>query len=688
MSAPKNIRQTAFDLRVQITKHNELYHGQDNPEISDAAFDELVGKLVKLETKYPDLIDESSPTQKVGAGFTTFAPVTHRVPMTSLDNAMDENELRAWGERATRGIADTAMHFVCELKIDGMAVSIRYENGRLMQSATRGDGKVGEDVTANVKTIGVIPKKLLSKTGKEIPRVLEVRGEVFMTISGFERLRAAKQSENERRIAGGKKPEAVPANPRNAGAGSLRQKNPEVTATRDLSFWAYQLGEVVGAPSFSSHTQTLEFLADLGFPVNPEVKKLDTLQDVVDFCANWEQHRHSLSYEIDGVVVKLDNLAQREQLGFTSRAPRWAIAVKFAPEERETILLKISVSIGRTGRATPFAELEPVVLAGSTVSMATLHNREQVQLKDVRPGDTVIVRKAGDVIPEVVGPVLSLRPKNSKPWKFPTLCPCVLKSTLVQIEGESDTRCVEPECPFQRDQRIIHFASRGAMDIEGLGEKTVFALSDKKFVNDIGDLYSLSIEQLIQLDGFAELSASNLLKAIQGSKSRPLTKLLVGLGIKNLGPAASESLARRFGNLDAIIAATPDQLSEIDGVGGVIATSIAKWFSTEAHRAIIDKFRRVGVDFGNVIISTENQSLAGKAVVVTGTVAGFSREEAQDAITSRGGKSPGSVSAKTFALVVGADPGVSKLTKAEQLGIPVLDAKGFLFLLKTGQLPN
>lgn len=688
MSAPKNIRQTAFDLRVQITKHNELYHGQDNPEISDAAFDELVGKLVKLETKYPDLIDESSPTQKVGAGLTTFAPVTHRVPMTSLDNAMDENKLRAWGERATRSIAGTAMHFVCELKIDGMAVSIRYENGLLVQAATRGDGKVGEDVTANVKTIGVIPKKLLSKTGKKIPRVLEVRGEVFMTISGFERLRAAKQSENERRIAGGKKPEAVPANPRNAGAGSLRQKNPEVTATRDLSFWAYQLGEVVGAPSFSSHTQTLEFLADLGFSVNPEVKKLDTLQDVVEFCANWEQHRHSLSYEIDGVVVKLDNLAQREQLGFTSRAPRWAIAVKFAPEERETILLKISVSIGRTGRATPFAELEPVVLAGSTVSMATLHNREQVQLKDVRPGDTVIVRKAGDVIPEVVGPVLSLRPKNSKPWKFPTLCPCVLKSTLVQIAGESDTRCVEPDCPFQRDQQIIHFASRGAMDIEGLGEKTVFALSDKKFVNDIGDLYSLSIEQLIQLDGFAELSASNLLTAIQGSKSRPLTKLLVGLGIKNLGPAASESLARRFGNLDAIIAATPDQLSEIDGVGGVIATSIAKWFSTEAHRAIIDKFRRVGVDFGNVIISTENQSLAGKAVVVTGTVAGFSREEAQDAITSRGGKSPGSVSAKTFALVVGADPGASKLTKAEQLGIPVLDAKGFLFLLKTGQLPN
>ncbi len=688
MSVPEKVRKTAQLLRAEIAFHNDLYHGKDSPQISDAAFDEILRKLSELEEKYPELRDEASPTQMIGSGTTTFDPVTHRVPMTSLDNAMDSAELQAWGERAAKGLNNVAMQFSCELKIDGLALSIRYENGELVQAATRGDGKVGEDVTANVRTIGVIPKKLVVKAGLAVPKVLEVRGEVFMPISAFEKFREAKLRENEKRVLDGKKPENVPANPRNAGAGSLRQKSAEVTATRELSFWAYQLGEVVGAPSFSSHSQTLDFLRQLGFPVNPEAKTLNSLGEVVEFCRFWENSRHQLNYEIDGVVVKLDDLAQREQLGFTSRAPRWAIAVKFAPEERNTILKNISVSIGRTGRATPFAVLEPVVLSGSTVSMATLHNREQVLLKDVRPGDTVVVRKAGDVIPEVVGPVLSLRPKNSKPWKFPTTCVCDLKSKLVQAEGEADTRCVEPECPFQRDQRIIHFASRGAMDIEGLGEKTVFALSDKGFVADISDLYFLTLEKLLQLDGFAELSAKNLLKAIDDSKSRPLAKLLVGLGIKNLGPAAGESLARRFGSLDAIIAATPEQLSEIDGVGGVIATKITEWFAQKNHLAIIEKFREAGVDFGNVVVSDAPQNLVGKAIVVTGTVEGFSREGAQEAITSRGGKSPGSVSAKTFALVVGDEPGASKLNKAQELGIPMLDAAGFLKLLETGELPN
>ena len=674
-------------LRAQIAHHNELYHGQDSPEISDAAFDELLRKLKEIEAKYPELIEESSPTQIIGSGFTTFDPVTHRVPMTSLDNAMDAKELQAWGERLVKGLGDVKIQFACELKIDGLALSIRYENGALVQAATRGDGKVGEDVTANILTISVVPKKLVSKSGKKIPSVLEVRGEVYMSIAAFEKLRVAKQTENEKRVSDGKKPETVPANPRNAAAGSLRQKDPAVTATRDLSFWAYQLGEVVGAPNFSSHSETFDYLRDLGFPINSEAKTVNSLAQVVEFVAKCEESRHKLNYEIDGVVVKLEDLAQREQLGFTARAPRWAIAVKFAPEERNTILKNISVSIGRTGRATPFAELEPVLLSGSTVSMATLHNREQVQLKDVRPGDTVVVRKAGDVIPEVVGPVLALRPKNSKPWKFPTTCVCDLKSTFVQLEGESDTRCIEPDCPFQRDQRIIHFASRGAMDIEGLGEKTVFALSDKNFVADIGDLYSLTIEKLLQLDGFAELSATNLLIAINNSKTRPLNKLLVGLGIKNLGPAASESLARRFGSLDAIIAATPEQLSEIDGLGDVIANSITKWFKDKSHQAIVKKFRIAGVEFGNVVVSNAPQNLVGKAVVVTGTVEGFSREGAQEAITSRGGKSPGSVSAKTFALVVGDEPGASKLTKAESLKIPIIDSAGFLVLLETGELP-
>ena len=674
-------------LRAQIAHHNELYHGQDSPEISDAAFDELLRKLKEIEAKYPELIEESSPTQIIGSGFTTFDPVTHRVPMTSLDNAMDAKELQAWGERLVKGLGDVKIQFACELKIDGLALSIRYENGALVQAATRGDGKIGEDVTANILTISVVPKKLVSKSGKKIPSVLEVRGEVYMSIAAFEKLRVAKQTENEKRVSDGKKSETVPANPRNAAAGSLRQKDPAVTATRDLSFWAYQLGEVAGAPNFSSHSETFDYLRDLGFPINSEAKTVNSLAQVVEFVAKCEESRHKLNYEIDGVVVKLDDLAQREQLGFTARAPRWAIAVKFAPEERNTILKNISVSIGRTGRATPFAELEPVLLSGSTVSMATLHNREQVQLKDVRPGDTVVVRKAGDVIPEVVGPVLALRPKNSKPWKFPTTCVCDLKSTFVQLEGESDTRCIEPDCPFQRDQRIIHFASRGAMDIEGLGEKTVFALSDKNFVADIGDLYSLTIEKLLQLDGFAELSATNLLTAINNSKTRPLNKLLVGLGIKNLGPAASESLARRFGSLDAIIAATPEQLSEIDGLGDVIANSITKWFKDKSHQAIVKKFRIAGVEFGNVVVSNAPQNLVGKAVVVTGTVEGFSREGAQEAITSRGGKSPGSVSAKTFALVVGDEPGASKLTKAESLKIPIIDSAGFLVLLETGELP-
>ena len=492
MSVPEKVRQTADELRAAIAYHNDLYHGKDSPEISDAAFDEILRKLAELEAKYPELRDDASPTQTVGAGAATFDPVTHRVPMTSLDNAMDVAELQAWGERAAKGLNNVAMQFACELKIDGLALSIRYENGELVQAATRGDGKVGEDVTANVRTIGVIPKKLIAKSGAAVPSVLEVRGEVYMSIEAFEKFRDAKLRENEKRVRDGKKPEAVPANPRNAGAGSLRQKNAQVTATRELSFWAYQLGEVVGAPNFTTHSQTLDYLRLLGFPINPEVKTLDSLSKVVDFCQQWETSRHDLNYEIDGVVVKLDDLAQREQLGFTSRAPRWAIAVKFAPEERNTILKDISVSIGRTGRATPFAVLEPVVLSGSTVSMATLHNREQVQLKDVRPGDTVVVRKAGDVIPEVVGPVLEKRPKNSKPWMFPETCPCDVKSTLVQIEGESDTRCVEPSCPFQRDQRIIYFASRGvnfdAFDRLDLAHRCIVARAAQNVVDACNEL--------------------------------------------------------------------------------------------------------------------------------------------------------------------------------------------------------
>ncbi len=684
----KNEIARAAHLRDTLNQHNERYFTHDSPEVSDAEYDELKRELIALEAKHPSLITLDSPTAQIGATtLTTFAPVTHRAPMTSLDNAMDIDELRAWGERAAKGLDNAKpMQLICELKIDGLAMSIRYENGILVQAATRGDGKVGEDVTENIKTISVIPKQLVAPKGTSIPQVLEVRGEVYMPINAFQQFKADKERENEQRIKQGKKPEAVPANPRNAGAGSLRQKDPSVTKSRNLAFFAYQLGETQGMPALTSHHDTLNYLKQLGFPINPEHKLVNTLEQAEAFCASAEANRHNLDYEIDGAVVKLDDLAQREQLGFTSRAPRWAIAFKFAPEERNTILNDIQVSIGRTGRATPFAVLQPVVVAGSTVGMATLHNREQVQLKDVRPGDTVVVRKAGDVIPEVVGPVLDKRPKNSKPWKFPDTCPCDLKSTLVQIEGESDTRCVEPSCPFQRDQRIIHFASRGGMDIEGLGEKTVFALSDLQLIQDVGDLYTLTQEQLLQIEGFGELSATNLLQALEKSKSKPLPKLLTALGIKHLGPAASESLAKTFGNLDNIVTATEDQLSTIDGVGPSIAQSIINWCNQKQNKAIITKLKKAGVDFGNVQVSQLAQTLLGKAIVVTGSVEGFTREEAEVAIKDRGGKSPGSVSAKTYCVVVGSDPGASKVTKANELKIPIIDAAKFQQLLDSGTI--
>ncbi len=665
----------AAELRRQIGYHNERYFGDDSPEIADADYDLLVRELAALERDHPELISADSPTARVGAAplSATFAPVTHRLPMTSLDNAMDDAELSQWGERVARGLAGAPARFVCELKIDGLAMSLRYEGGRFVQAATRGDGRVGEDVTANVATIASLPKRLPAGA----PDVVEVRGEVYMPIASFEAL-------NERAAQAG---QPRFANPRNAGAGSLRQKDPRVTASRELSFWCYQLGEVVGGPTFTTHYQTLEFLRELGFPVNPEIRVVDDLVGVYTFAAHWREHRHDLPYEIDGAVAKVDDLAQRELLGFTSRAPRWAIAFKFPPEERTTILRDIQISVGRTGRTTPFAVLDPVFVGGSTVRMATLHNQDQVRAKDVRPGDTVTVRKAGDVIPEVVGPVLSLRPDGTVPWEFPKICPCPLATELVRFEGEADTRCVEPSCPFQRDQRVIYFASRGAMDIEGLGERTVFQLSDAGLITDPADIYTLTAEQLLQLEGFAQISADKLLAGIAASKDRPLPKLLTALGIKGLGPSASEALSLAFGTLDSILAADEAALSMTDGVGPVIAGSIRRWYAIEANQTFVDKLRRAGVEFGKVEVSRLAQVLAGKAVVVTGTLAGYSREEAEAAVKARGGKSPGSVSAKTFAVVVGAEPGASKLAKAETLGVPILDDTGFEHLLATGELP-
>ena len=677
------------ELLALTAYHRHLYYIVDSPEISDAEYDELDREIRQLEHDFPDLITANSPTQTVGTEIAeTFSTVEHRVPMTSLDNAMDSGELLAWGERAARGLSDEAVvHYACELKIDGLALSLRYENGVLVQAATRGDGRFGEDVTANVLTIDGVPKKLVSKTKVAIPSVLEVRGEVYLPIEAFEKLKAAKEAENVVRIAAGKKPDSVPVNPRNAGAGSLRQKDASVTAGRGLAFWSYQLGEVMGGPEFTSHHATLDFLKDLGFPVNPNIALVNSMDEVTAYCEKFQNERHDLPYEIDGVVVKIDDLAQREVLGFTARAPRWAIAFKFPPEERTTLLKDIQISVGRTGRVTPFAVLESVFVGGSNVAMATLHNEDQVRLKDVRPGDTVTVRKAGDVIPEVVGPVLSLRPKDSQPWVFPSVCSCPMKGELTRPDGEVNMRCIEPNCPQQRDQRIIYFVSRGAMDIDGFGEQTVIQLSDAGILSDAGDIYSLTVEQLLTLEGFAQKGAEKLIVAIDASKTRPLPKLLTALGIKHLGPSASEALAMAFGNLDDIMNATEDDLATVDGVGGVIARSLISWYSRPDNKVLIEKLRAAGVEFGNVEVSRLPQNLVGKNIVVTGTLVDFDRDGAERAIKDRGGKSPGSVSKKTFALVVGAEAGASKLTKAQELGVPVLTEDQFKIVLETGELP-
>jgi DNA ligase (NAD+) len=681
---PVNAEARIADLRAQISHHNHLYNDLDSPEISDADYDLLMRELRSLEEQHPEFASPDSPTATVGGAVSaTFSPVVHRVPMTSLDNAMDGKELMAWGERVLRGLnghAEPAQPptFVCELKIDGLAMSLRYERGRLVQAATRGDGRVGEDVTANIRTISVIPHELVATDAFAVPEVLEVRGEVYMPLSSFEALNSAALASGEKLLV----------NPRNAAAGSLRQKDPRITAKRSLSFWCYQLGEVVGGPEFTSHHETLEFLRAFGFPVNPEITQLTGIDEVAEYCTHWQAHRHDLAYEIDGCVVKVDDLGQRERLGFTSRAPRWAIAYKFPPEERTTLLKEIMISVGRTGRVTPFAVLEPVFVGGSTVGMSTLHNQDQVAAKDVRPGDTVIVRKAGDVIPEVVGPVVSLRPPDSEPWVFPSQCPCPLKSELVRPAGEANIACVEPSCPFQRDQRIIYFASRGAMDIEGLGERTVFQLSDAGLVSSPADIYFLTVDDLLRLEGFARVSAERLVAAIQGSTDRPLPRLLTALGIKHLGPSAADGLSRAFGTLDAVMNAGEADLAMTEGLGGTIAASIKRWFDVPENRAFIERLREAGVEFGKVEVSRMPQNLAGKAVVVTGTLENFSREEAEAAIKDRGGKSPGSVSKKTFAVVVGADPGASKLTKANDLGVPVLDDAGFAVLLETGELPR
>ena len=622
----------ADELRTLIAHHNERYYTLDAPEVSDAEYDALVRELQSIEADHPDLAVPGSPTTTVGAAPSgLFAPVTHPVPMMSLDNAFTTEELEAWAARVAKQVPEDT-RFVCELKIDGLAISLTYRDGRYVQAATRGDGTTGEDVTPNVATIGAVPERLRRAAGP--PAVLEVRGEVYMPISAFEEL-------NRRQAEAG---ERLFVNPRNSAAGSLRQKDPTITASRALSFWAYQVGQVVGPSSGSpesgtdglpgelrsSQSETMEWLARAGFPVNPERRVVSGLDEVFEFCRRWEEHRHELDYEIDGVVVKVDDLELQRALGSTSRAPRWAIAYKFPPEERSTKLRAIDVSIGRTGKATPFAVLEPVFVGGSTVALATLHNEDQVRAKDVRPGDTVMVRKAGDVIPEVVGPVVVAGRRRKPRWKFPTSCP-VCHSPLVRLPGESDTFCTNLDCPGQRVQRIAHFASRSAMDIEGLGEQRVELFVTEGLLADVADLYSFTTETFTGLEGFGPVSIANLLAAIDESRQRPLSRVLIGLGIRHLGQIGSIALAHAMVDIDTIMDADEEQLAAVEGVGPVIASSVVRWFASDVNRSVVARLRVAGLTMVEPPAAARAerdavvQTLAGKSVVVTGTLEGYTR---------------------------------------------------------------
>ncbi len=664
------------ELRALVGYHFERYHAEDEPEIPDADYDALVVELRALEAEYPELATDDSPTRRVGStGRSTFDEVAHRVPLRSLDNAFDIDELRAWSKRVLRRLDDDPVPaWACELKFDGLAVSLRYEDGHLVQAATRGDGRVGEDVTANVRTINDVPDRLSDGA----PAVVEVRGEVYMGRSAFEALNAAQAAAGERAYV----------NPRNTAAGSLRQKDAAVTATRDLSFWAYQLGEVVGGPDLGSHGDTLAWLSTLGLSVNEHLHRFTDFEEVVAHVARVEDTRHDLDYEIDGVVVKVDDLGLQERLGFTARAPRWAVAYKLPPEERTTRLLDIEVSIGPGGQATPFARLEPVFVGGSTVTAATLHNADQVGEKDVRPGDLVVVRKAGDVIPEVLRPVLADRPEGLREWSFPTSCPAC-GGPLVRPEGEAATFCTDHSCPRQVRGRIEHFSSRGAMDIEGFGEQRVDLFVGEGLLTDVAGIYSLDYDRIAGWDGFGETSVRNLREAVEGSRDRPLGRLLFGLRIPHVGTTVADAVAAAFGDLDGLEAASIEDMEAVDGLGPVIAASVHGWLRRPSSRDLLDRLRGAGVNLvaAAVVGADVEPLLADMAVVVTGTLAGYSRDGAKAAIVALGGTSPGSVSARTTALVAG-EGGGSKLARAEELGVLILDEEAFARLLDTGELPG
>jgi DNA ligase (NAD+) len=692
-AAPVDVREEHARLAQEIDENAYRYYVLDDPTVSDAEYDAAMRRLQQLEDEYPDLRTPSSPTQRVGGTYSTqFTAVDHLERMLSLDNAFSTEEVEAWAHRVEKD-AGTVPAYLCELKIDGLAINLVYEDGRLVRGATRGDGRTGEDVTPNVRTIGNVPDRL---TGAGVPALLEVRGEVFFPVAYFAELNAAL-------VAAGKAPFA---NPRNTAAGSLRQKDPRVTASRQLQMVVHGVGKVEGGPQVETQSGWYVVLESWGLPTSARAKVVPDLTGVQEFIDHYSAHRHDssigLEHEIDGVVVKVDDLALQRRLGATSRAPRWAIAYKYPPEEVNTKLLDIRVNVGRTGRVTPYGVMEPVKVAGSTVEMATLHNAYEVKRKGVLIGDTVVLRKAGDVIPEIVAPVEALRDGTEREFEMPTHCPSCGTELRPEREGDKDIRCPNARsCPSQLRERLSSLASRGAFDIEALGWEGAVALLDAGVLTDEGDLFTLTAETLATVGLFTRapkkgdppeaihagrvLSANGvkLLDNLEQAKSQPLWRVLVALSIRHVGPTAARALAAHFGSLDAIRAASQDELSAVDGVGGVIAEAVIDWFAVDWHVAIVDKWAAAGVRMADDVDESTPKTLAGLTVVVTGSLAGFSRDEAKEAILARGGKAAGSVSKKTDFVVVGENAG-SKADKAEQLGLRILDEDGFRALLAGG----
>ncbi|GGK19347.1 DNA ligase A [Pilimelia terevasa] len=673
---PPEARARHARLAEEVGTHQFRYYVLDAPTVPDAEFDALLRTLAALEEQYPALRTPDSPTQRVGGTFSTdFTPVAHAQRMLSLDNAFDDAELAAWAERVTRD-AGGPVGYLCEVKVDGLAINLTYEDGRLVRAATRGDGRTGEDVTANVRTIADVPDRL---TGADLPALLEVRGEVYFPVAAFAALNAALVEQGR----------APFANPRNAAAGSLRQKDPRVTASRRLRMVVHGVGARAG---FAPVSQSAAYatMGAWGLPVSDLWRPAPDLAAVREYVGHYAAHRHDVAHEIDGVVVKVDDVAVQGRLGSTSRAPRWAIAYKYPPEEVTTLLRDIQVNVGRTGRVTPFAVLEPVLVAGSTVALATLHNAQEVARKGVLIGDTVVLRKAGDVIPEVLGPVVERRPADARAFVMPDHCPVCGTALAPAKEGDIDIRCPNRRsCPAQLRERVFHLAGRGALDIEVLGVKAANALLDSGVIADEGDLFGLDAAALarcpffVNKDGSLGSNAAKLLEHLEVAKGRPLWRVIVALSIRHVGPTSAQGLARHFRSLDAIAEAAVDELAAAEGVGPTIAESVRQWFAVDWHREVVAKWRAAGVRMAEESAEQGPRPLEGMTVVVTGTLAAYSRDQATEAVAARGGKVSGSVSKKTSFVVVGDNPG-SKYDKALTLGVPVLDEAGFAVLLDRG----